>query len=106
MDRDGGHAARSRHSQCWPWCGVGNLVHNTSAAVRFNPVLRLLQPGKPKKVALVACMHSLLCALNAGSDRCTPGSLLSPSHFTTNPVAGSSAHERLGRRPEPVSAEA
>lgn len=37
---------------------------------RFNPVLkdfyaRLLAAGKPKKVALVACMHQLLIILNA-----------------------------------------
>lgn len=37
---------------------------------RFNPVLkafyvRLLAAGKPKKVALVACMHKLLISLNA-----------------------------------------
>jgi transposase len=37
---------------------------------RFNPVLkafyaRLLAAGKPKKVALVACMHKLLVILNA-----------------------------------------
>jgi transposase len=39
-------------------------------AVRHNPVLkdfytRLLQRGKLKKVALVACMHKLLTILNA-----------------------------------------
>ena len=37
---------------------------------RFNPVLKafyakLLAAGKPKKVALVACMHKLLIILNA-----------------------------------------
>jgi transposase len=42
----------------------------TLVAVRFNPVLRtrykrLLQAGKPKKVAVVACMHTLLLILNA-----------------------------------------
>ena len=41
-------------------------------AVRFNPVIkvfyeRLLGKGKPKKVALVACMHKLLVILNAMS---------------------------------------
>ena len=46
------------------------LYMATMAAVRFNPVLRaryhrLLQAGKPKKVALVACMHSLVRILNA-----------------------------------------
>lgn len=40
------------------------------SAVRFNPVLRvfyqrLLAHGKPKKLALVACMHKLLLILNA-----------------------------------------
>ena len=39
-------------------------------AVRYNPVIkvfydRLLSKGKPKKVALVACMHKLLMILNA-----------------------------------------
>ena len=46
------------------------LFMATVAAVRFNPVLRtryqhLLQAGKPKKVALVACMHSLVRTHNA-----------------------------------------
>lgn len=40
------------------------------SAARFNPVIkpfyqRLLAQGKPKKVALVACMHKLLLILNA-----------------------------------------
>jgi transposase len=39
-------------------------------ATRHNPVLkefyrRLLKAGKPKKVALVACMRKLLSILNA-----------------------------------------
>ena len=38
--------------------------------VRYNPVLRafyerLLAHGKPKKVALTACMHKLLIILHA-----------------------------------------
>ena len=38
--------------------------------VRFNPVLkefyqRLIAAGKPRKVAIVACMHKLLTVLNA-----------------------------------------
>lgn len=42
----------------------------TLVAVRYNPVLkvfynRLLERGKLKKVALVACMHKLLTMLNA-----------------------------------------
>lgn len=40
------------------------------SAARYNPVIkafyeRLLVKGKPKKVALVACMHKLLRILNA-----------------------------------------
>lgn len=39
-------------------------------AIRFNPLLksffdRLINAGKPRKVALVACMRKLLCILNA-----------------------------------------
>lgn len=42
----------------------------TLAAIRFNPVIarfyqRLVAAGKPKKVALVACMRKLLTILNA-----------------------------------------
>ncbi len=46
------------------------LYMATLAATRFNPVIKafyhsLLSAGKPKKVALVACMHKLLIILNA-----------------------------------------
>jgi transposase len=46
------------------------LFMATMVAVRYNPVLkvfyaRLLERGKLKKVALVACMHKLLTILNA-----------------------------------------
>ena len=46
------------------------LYMATLAATRFNPVIRafyqrLLAAGKPKKVALVACMRKLLTILNA-----------------------------------------
>lgn len=46
------------------------LYMATLTAVRYNPVLRpyyesLLARGKPKKVALVACMRKLLTILNA-----------------------------------------
>jgi transposase len=46
------------------------LFMSAMVAVRFNPVLkafydRLIQKGKLKKVALVACMHKLLTILNA-----------------------------------------
>lgn len=46
------------------------LYMATLSAVRYNPIIkafydRLLSKGKPKKVALVACMHKLLTILNA-----------------------------------------
>jgi transposase len=46
------------------------LYMATLSAVRYNPVLRafyqrLCAAGKPRKVALVACMHKLLLILNA-----------------------------------------
>ena len=46
------------------------LYMATLTAVRFNPVIRrfyqrLVSSGKPKKVALVACMRKLLTILNA-----------------------------------------
>ncbi len=46
------------------------LYMSAIVATRFNPVIktfydRLLQRGKPKKVALTACMHKLLLILNA-----------------------------------------
>ncbi len=46
------------------------LYMGTLRATRCNPVIlafyrRLVQSGKPKKVALVACMHKLLTILNA-----------------------------------------
>lgn len=48
----------------------GALYMSALVAARFNPVLRaqyqrLLAAGKPKKVALVACMRKLLVILNA-----------------------------------------
>jgi transposase len=56
------------------WGGRGHvravLYMATLTAVRVNPVLaatyqRLLRAGKPRKVALVACMHQLLRICNA-----------------------------------------
>jgi transposase len=46
------------------------LYMASTVAMRFNPVIRafyqqLLARGKPKKVALVACMRKLLIILNA-----------------------------------------
>jgi transposase len=53
------------------------LYMSTLAAVKHNPVLRrfyerLLGAGKPKKLALVACMHKLLLILNAMLRHRTP----------------------------------
>jgi transposase len=56
------------------WGGRGRvraaLYMGTLVAIKHNSVLRpfyerLLAAGKPKKVALIACMHKLLLALNA-----------------------------------------
>lgn len=46
------------------------LYMATLSAIRYNPVIstfyqRLLRAGKPKKVAITACMHKLLIILNA-----------------------------------------
>ena len=46
------------------------LYMATLVATRFNPLIRrhyqhLLQVGKKKKIALIACMRKLLCILNA-----------------------------------------
>ena len=53
------------------------LYMATTVAVRHNPVLRavydrLLHAGKPRKVALVACMRKLLCVCNAVLSHRTP----------------------------------
>jgi transposase len=53
----------------------------TLVAVRYNPVLkafyhRLLERGKLKKVALVACVHQLLTILKAMVKRARLGWLL------------------------------
>ena len=52
------------------------LYMGTLVATRHNPVIkafyqRLLQAGKPKKVALTACMRKLLTILNAMLKNCT-----------------------------------
>ena len=50
---------------------VRNVLYMaTLSATRFNPVIkrfyqRLIERGKPFKVALVAAMHKLVCILNA-----------------------------------------
>ncbi len=57
---DGGFMAVGR------MCGMCCIL----SATRFNPVIkrfyqRLIERGKPFKVALVAAMHKLVCILNA-----------------------------------------
>ena len=63
------------------WGGRSNvraaLYMPTLVAVRYNPALkkfytRLVEAGKPKKVALTACMRKLLTILNAMIKRHTP----------------------------------
>jgi transposase len=63
---------RSGKRQVWGGRGeVGAVVYMaTLTAARFNPVIkafynRLVAAGKPKKVAIVACMRKLLTILNA-----------------------------------------
>jgi transposase len=62
------------HGKRRVWGGRGQvravLYMGTLNATRFNPVIsafyqRLLRAGKPKKVALTACMRKLLTILNA-----------------------------------------
>ena len=70
FNRDRGAMRGKRHV----WGGRSRvravLYMGTLAATRFNPVIRdfyqrLLAAGKPKKLALVACMRKLLVILNA-----------------------------------------
>ena len=70
LNRDSGKSRGKRRI----WGGRANvrcvLYMAALVAVRFNPVIknfyqRLLDKGKPKKVALTACMHKLLILLNA-----------------------------------------
>jgi len=70
INRDSGYYRGSRHI----WGGRSKvrsaLYMATLVASRYNPVirafyLRLLEAGKAKKVALVACMRRLLTILNA-----------------------------------------
>jgi transposase len=77
LNRDSGFARGQRII----WGGRARvrsaLYMSTLSAVRYNPVLRafwirLRERGKPKKVALVACMHKLLTLLNAMLKQQTP----------------------------------
>jgi transposase len=70
LNRDSGQWRGKRRI----WGGRGHvravLYMATLTAVRINPVLkdtyaRLLRAGKPRKLALVACMHKLLRICNA-----------------------------------------
>ena len=79
LSRDSGKLRGQR--TCWG--GRANvrtaLYMPTLVAVRHNPVLRtfyerLLAAGKPKKVALTACMRKLLTILNAMLKHQTPWS--------------------------------
>ena len=70
LARDSGKMRGSR--TCWGGRAAvrAALYMPTLAAVRFNPVLkefytRLVEAGKPKKVAITACMRKLLTILNA-----------------------------------------
>ena len=52
------------------WVNLGKVARWERSLARFNPVLkdfyqRLLEAGKPKKVAIVACMRRLLVWTNA-----------------------------------------
>lgn len=67
------------HRHCWGGRAQvrGVLYMATLAATRCNPVIRpqydrLVAAGKPRKVALVACMRRLLVILNAMARDATP----------------------------------
>lgn len=70
INRDSGRM-RGRRTIFGGRAGVRTALYMaTLVATRFNPVIkefygRLLAAGKPKKVALVACMRKLLTILNA-----------------------------------------
>jgi transposase len=65
------------------------LYMATVSATRWNPVIkafygRLLAAGKPKKVALTACMHKLLVILNAMLHHRTPWHAQPSAQFLIN----------------------
>ncbi len=77
LNRDSGQMRGRR--QVWGGRGTvrAALYMAALAASRSNPVIRafhqrLLAAGKPKKVALTACMHKLLIILNAMLKHGTP----------------------------------
>lgn len=70
LNRDSGKFRGSRHIGGGRSRARAVLYMATLVATRYNPVvklwyLRLLAAGKPKKVALIACMRKLLVVLNA-----------------------------------------
>ena len=77
FNRDSGHLRGKR--TIWGGRAVvrSALYMSTLVATRHNPVIRgfyqhLLAAGKPKKVALTACMRKLLTILNAMLKHQTP----------------------------------
>ena len=83
LARDSGKMRGSR--TCWGGRATVRtaLYMPTLVAVRFNPVLkefytRLVDAGKPKKVAITACMRKLLTILNAMVKRQAPWKPVSP----------------------------
>ncbi|PWJ80408.1 UNVERIFIED_ORG: transposase IS116/IS110/IS902 family protein [Pantoea agglomerans] len=70
VNRDSG-TMRGRRTIFGGRAGVRTALYMSAlVATRFNPVIkafyiRLVAAGKPKKVALVACMRKLLTILNA-----------------------------------------
>lgn len=70
VNRDSG-TMRGRRTIFGGRAGVRTVLYMAAlVATRFNPVIkvfymRLLAAGKPKKVALVACIRKLLTILNA-----------------------------------------
>ena len=60
------------------------LYMGTLSATRYNPIIRdfyqrLLTAGKPKKVALVACMRKLLVILNSMLRHRSPWRAMTPT---------------------------
>ena len=72
------------------------LYMGTLVASRHNPLIRtfyqrLLTAGKPKKVALVACMRKLLTILNSMIKHHSPWRELTPQ------ISGRNSSELRGR---------
>jgi transposase len=83
LNRDSGSVKGSRH--IWGGRATVRAVLYMAAlvATRHNPQIqqfyqRLLAAGKPRKLALVACMHKLLLLCNAILRTHTPWSPIAP----------------------------